>query len=215
MSKIEHAFEKLLLRQPSEKEIKRLYRIKDTLNLSDNDALWEILIALESYETLYRRIPTQISSHTSKVLNDINETVQLVAEAETKKALNSLTSAVTQTSNNLADKLTDAKRWQIWGVTSIGITLFGALCIFIGYVLGSGKLPFWALKTPSESFLSTIFYSLANTPAGWIIAVSGAGASIISAYKVKDEIKNGKKLGILFTSASLLVVSAIFLWPFF
>lgn len=215
MSNIEHAFERLLDRKPSETEIKRLYRIKEALNLSDNDALWEILIAFESYDTLYRRYPALISSHTSKVLKDINESMRLIAEAETKKALGSLTNAVSKSSASLAGKMTDAIRWQIWGFASIGLVLFGSLCVFVGFVLGSGKLPYWALNRHEESFLSTILSVLANTPAGWIIAVCGSVAAFASIYRVKEEIKQRKKLPLVFSAFALSTLSLVFLWPIF
>jgi len=70
MLDVEASFEKLLGRQPSEKEIQSLYRVKNALNIRDNDALWLVLMALESYDTLYRKYPAMISSQVTQIIED-------------------------------------------------------------------------------------------------------------------------------------------------
>ena len=62
------AFEKLLGRQPSVAEREQLYRVKSALDLQDNDALWMILIVLQSYDALYRRVPARIEAVAEKML---------------------------------------------------------------------------------------------------------------------------------------------------
>jgi len=61
MSDLETSYAKLLGRQPTDSERQTLYRIKDALNLPNNDALWLVLMALQYYETLYAGIPGRIS----------------------------------------------------------------------------------------------------------------------------------------------------------
>lgn len=57
---LEDSFAELLGRQPSELERARLHRIREVLGIGSNDALWLILMALESYNSLYAEIPDQI-----------------------------------------------------------------------------------------------------------------------------------------------------------
>lgn len=54
------SFERLLGRQPSDAERQELYRVRDALDLKNNDALWLVLIALQHYQDLYKGIPADI-----------------------------------------------------------------------------------------------------------------------------------------------------------
>jgi hypothetical protein len=56
----EDAFTKLLGRQPSDKEKQDLLRTRDALDLKNNDAPWQLVMALGHYETLYSRFPALI-----------------------------------------------------------------------------------------------------------------------------------------------------------
>ena len=61
MSKpLENAFQQLTGRTPTDADRERLYRAKNALGLPDNDALWLLLIALDYYQSLYEKIPSQI-----------------------------------------------------------------------------------------------------------------------------------------------------------
>ena len=61
MSELEASFGKLLGRQPTDEDRQQLYRVRDALQLKDNDALWLVLMALQHYQTLYAGIPDSIS----------------------------------------------------------------------------------------------------------------------------------------------------------
>lgn len=61
MSELEASFTKLLGRQPTDADRQQLYRVRDALQLKDNDALWLVLMALQHYQTLYAGIPDSIS----------------------------------------------------------------------------------------------------------------------------------------------------------
>ena len=58
---IENAFQTLTGRTSTDAGRERLYRAKDALGLPDNDALWLLLIALDYYQSLYEKIPSQIA----------------------------------------------------------------------------------------------------------------------------------------------------------
>ncbi|HHV7525114.1 TPA: hypothetical protein ACUNF5_006665 [Burkholderia orbicola] len=213
MLDVEASFEKLLGRQPSEKEIQSLYRVKNALNIRDNDALWLVLMALESYDTLYRKYPTMISDQVGKILDEQRTTMAAIADAETKKALGTLADAVSKTSERVAVRLVDASRWLSWGWAWFAFAAFGTLCVFVGFVLGSGRLPYWAGSTPGDGPLVAILGALARTPAGWLAAAGGAAAAIGAAWRARDDLKAGRRLGLLAACVGLLAASAAFLWP--
>ncbi|HDR8993679.1 TPA: hypothetical protein QDA93_006393, partial [Burkholderia vietnamiensis] len=213
MLDVEASFEKLLGRQPSEKEIQSLYRVKNALNIRDNDALWLVLMALESYDTLYRKYPAMISDQVGKILDEQRSTMAAIADAETKKALGTLADAVSKTSERVAVRLVDASRWLSWGWAWFAFAAFGTLCVFVGFVLGSGRLPYWAGPTPGDGPLVTILGALARTPAGWLAAAGGAAAAIGAAWRARDDLKAGRRLGLLAACVGLLAASAAFLWP--
>ena len=58
---LETSFQKLTGRTPTEADRERLYRAKNALGLPDNDALWLLFIALDYYQLLYEKIPSQIA----------------------------------------------------------------------------------------------------------------------------------------------------------
>lgn len=85
MDDIESSFKALLGRQPSDKEVERLYRVKNALNIRDNDAMWMILMALESYDTLYSKYPALIAGQVDVVIEKQRELIAEIVDAESKK----------------------------------------------------------------------------------------------------------------------------------
>ncbi|CAG9261036.1 conserved membrane hypothetical protein [Burkholderia diffusa] len=215
MFDVEASFEKLIGRQPTEMEVQSLYRVKNALGIHDNDALWMVLMALESYDALYRKYPAMISDHLARTLNDQKSVMAAMAEAETKKALGALADAVIKTSERVAVKRVDASRWLSWGTAWFAFTVFGSLCVFVGFVLGSGRFPYWAVVDRGESPATIVIGSLARTPAGWIAASGATAAIVASLYRVKDEVAAGKRLKLVAAGICMLGVCAAFLWPIF
>ncbi|WP_202981400.1 hypothetical protein [Xylella fastidiosa] len=213
MLEVESSFEKLLGRQPSDKEIKSLYRVKNALNIRDNDALWLVLMALESYDTLYQKYPAMISNQVGKILDEQRLTIAAIADVETKKALGTLADAVSKTSERVAVRLVDASWWLSWGWAWFAFTALGTLCVFVGFVLGSGRLPYWADPTPGNGLFVAIFGTLARTPAGWVAAIGGATGAIRAAWGARDDLKAGRRLQLLAPCVGLLTLSVAFLWP--
>lgn len=60
--------EKLLDRELDTEEKERLQRIKDTLQIGDNDVLRAVISAMEYQRTYYEKLPEKISSVTEKIL---------------------------------------------------------------------------------------------------------------------------------------------------
>jgi hypothetical protein len=213
MLDVEASFAQLLGRQPSEREIQSLYRVKNALNIRDNDALWLVLMALESYDTLYRKYPAIISEHVGRVLLEQRAAMAAIADAETKRALGALADAVSKTSERVAWRLVDASRWLAWGWAWFACAALGALCVFVGFVLGSGHLPYWARPSGTEGPLLTVFEAIARAPAGWLAAAGGAAAAIGAVWRARADLMAGRRLGLLLACFGLLAASAAFLWP--
>ncbi|EFW77701.1 hypothetical protein [Pseudomonas savastanoi] len=180
MDDIESSFKALLGRQPSDKEVERLYRVKNALNIRDNDAMWMILMALESYDTLYSKYPALIAGQVDVVIEKQRELIAEIVDAESKKALSTLSSAVAQTSQLVAVKVADTARWQAWGWGCFGLIGFGALCLTAGFVLGSGNMPFWALTHQSSSPFEIVISMLMKAPVGWLIPLISSAVVIVT-----------------------------------
>jgi hypothetical protein len=67
--------EKLLDRKLSEDEITRLRRIKDVLGISDSDAIWDVLTAMEYQRFYYDELPQKIAGVSAEILKKLG-TVQ-------------------------------------------------------------------------------------------------------------------------------------------
>ncbi|MEB0222065.1 hypothetical protein [Pseudomonas sp. AB12(2023)] len=215
MDELGASFTKLLGRQPSDKEVEKLYRVKNALNIRDNDSLWLVLMALESYDTLYSKYPGIISSHVENALEGIRKTAAQVADAETKKALGSLSEAVSRTSEKVAVAAVAGAKYQALGLVTLGLVGFGALCTFVGFVLGTGKLPFWAQTSPGQHPFEIVLSTIARTPAGWIGALGGCTAVAASMWSARKEIRVGKRKDLVLGAVVLLALSAVYLAPFF
>jgi hypothetical protein len=63
--------EKLLDRKLSEEEISRLRRIKDVLEISDHDGLWDVLTAMEYQRVYYDELPAKIAAVSTEILKKI------------------------------------------------------------------------------------------------------------------------------------------------
>ncbi|RSZ55160.1 hypothetical protein HF313_23045 [Massilia atriviolacea] len=213
MEHLEQAFEKLIGRQPSELEVTRLYRVKNALGLRDNDALWLVLIALESYDTLYRKYPELINAHVKQSLDDQRQLMAAMADAETKRALGAMSDAVVRASEAATARAGLGLWFQWWGFAMLGLLLFGAFCTMMGFILGSGHMPYWTRPSGNHGFAVLLFTTIGRTPAGWLAVIIGATSAIAGFWYARDELKLHHRLGILSRSFLLAALGFAFVWP--
>lgn len=213
MADVSSAFEQLLGRKASDAEIQRLYRVKNALNIRDNDALWLVLMALESYDTLYRKYPSMIANQVQHIVDDQRLLMASIADSETKKAIGELANRVSETSSSIAGRLADASRWLSWGWTWFAFTTFSVLCVFVGYVLGSGRMPWWAGNPVDQTAVATVLGTLARTPAGWIAAVGATMAALTALWRARQDLQSGRRLELLAGALVLVALSVAFVWP--
>ncbi len=138
--------EKILGRTLEQDEKDRLLRIKDILQLADNDAMWDLLVAMEYQRTYYEAIPAKINEATTKAVQDIST----VAEKEVTIAQSQLADAVITQSKNLSQAV-HTRTWITWGIAGLALLLmYGSLTMWAGYCIGAGqaKPPAFILKMP-------------------------------------------------------------------
>lgn len=114
---LDSLFERLIQRQPTDKEKLRLYNAKDALGVDPNESLWLILIALDHYVSLYEVYPQQI--------NDAMATISATAKSEIQR-IEALT--VERLSTNIveqANKMSLRKSIQY-----ISMSVFLTACVF-------------------------------------------------------------------------------------
>ena len=124
--------EELLDRKLTEKEQERFRRIKDILKISDNDALWDILIAMEYQRTYYEDLPQKIHSVTEEICQDIKS----LAEHEVTIAQYKLAESVVAQAKNFSFRFNYMQIF-IWGILFFIACMFsGAALMWMGYALG-------------------------------------------------------------------------------
>lgn len=211
MPDVRSTFEQLLGRQPSDQEVQALYRVKNTLGIRDNDALWLVLMALQSYDSLYRRYPELIAAEMAKIVSEQRAVLAETAQAETKRALGSLAEAVSATSLSLATSVAEASRYLSWGWVLIGLVVFGVLCMLVGASLAAGHHPGWASPGGTSSLPAMVVSTLGRTPAGWIVALAGSLSGLSAVWRLRGDIRHGRRLTHLVSAVALLALSTVFL----
>jgi len=212
MANVERSFAKLIGRQPTEREVENLHRVKDALGLKDNDALWLVLIALESYDSLFRKYPEMVSAEIQQSIRDQRAAIAAMAEAETRRALDTLAEAVARSSETVAGRLLESSRLQALGLAMFLMLAFGSFCTFLGYVLGSGRLPYWGNYIADAPFAVLIISAVARTPAGGIAVVAALALSLLAAWHARKEIRAHRRWDLVLTSCVMAVLSVLFAW---
>ena len=131
MGELDASFEKLLGRQPTDRERQRLYRVRDALNLKPTDAVWQLLMALEHYEALYEKMPALIA----EAARDATKATRAAAEAEAKAARDAtkraLMDAVHQAAIVSAKQAAGAELWK-WISTAATLISVAFVIVTVG-----------------------------------------------------------------------------------
>ena len=218
---VESAFAKVIGREPSEKERERLYRVRDALGLSENDAFWYIVMTLEHYDALYREYPRIIQEEAARTIENSREAFAAAAKLEAARAEQMLAEKVAETSVAIAKKLAE-KPIGIDRVTGMfaAVVLFGSICMAAGYHLAAGEKPFWATRAVSGS--AKVVAVVLGAPAGWMIfllLLPVAGYTAVAGYKRARDLACGTReqsfgwglvgLAIAGTIACIIILSRI------
>ena len=169
--------ESLLGRPLGVEEKERLRRIKDTLHIADNDAMWDILTAMEYQRKYYEELPEKITLAATEIFKELS----VAAENEVALAQSRLAESVVKQAEKLSLK-THIVSWLAWGGLALFLLLlYGALLLWAGYCIGSGQTqpPALLLRMPVGILLGALCVaggiflgamaakSFANGHAGW------------------------------------------------
>lgn len=167
MNELDDSFALLLGRQPSDKERQGLYRARDALKLKSNDAVWLLLMALEHYETLYRRHPALIAEAVKDVTKNVRETAVAQARAAVADTTKALGQAVAEAAIASAKKAAGAQRLKWMAACLLAAT--ACLSVIGWWAHGQGwragyAIGYEAARNSYEN--AATMASWANTPEG-------------------------------------------------
>ncbi len=167
---LEETFAKIVGRHASDEERQRLYRLRDALGLRDNDAFWSIVMALEYYDSFFRRYPAELAAHTERCIEDARAAFAAAAEREAAHVQRTLSEMVAETSVAIARRLAE-RPVGLHRVTMVLATLvaFGALCVNAGYSLAAPVRPFWVTSAETLTPLQRKAAVVLAVPAGWMM----------------------------------------------
>jgi len=167
MSDLDDSFEKLLGRQPSDAERSNLYRVRDALGLKNNDALWLVLMALQTHQTQYEKIPQEIARAAKEAVAACKTTSDATVKASVESAKASMSNAVAEIAQKVAQRTAQTKKLQ-WVAISIATAAVALAGVFFyahrqaysdGYYVG-----FAAAYKQSRDEKAAVAW--ANTPEG-------------------------------------------------
>ena len=126
---IDDAFAKLLGRQATDEERMRLYRTRDALGLKDNDALWLVLIALQSHQAQYDEMPRKIEDATLKILANAKKTAETEMMGTAVKIHGELVQSVSSTAREVANSVAGKSmaQWALGAFAGAAVVILGAL----------------------------------------------------------------------------------------
>jgi hypothetical protein len=198
---LEETFAKVVGRHASDEERLRLHRLRDALGLRDNDAFWSIVMALEYYDSFFRRYPTELAEHTERCIGDARAAFAAAAKREAAQLQWALSEKVAETSVAIARRLAE-RPVGLHRVTMLlgAVVAFGALCVAAGYSLAAPVKPFWVTSAETLTPLEREAAVVLAAPAGWMVfallvpaAAYGARAGWLTASETTE--RRGKILG--------------------
>jgi len=136
MSELDDSFTKLLGRQASDTERQQLYRVRDALDLKNNDALWLILMALQHYQNQYEAFPQQIAQAAQDTLVNFKTTADATVKASAEAAKADLAQAVASAAHEVAHNTSARQMWQ-WAAGCIAVA-FSCVGLFGWYMHDNG-----------------------------------------------------------------------------
>jgi hypothetical protein len=167
---LEETFANVVGRPASDEERQRLYRLRDALGLRDNDAFWSIVMALEYYDSFFRRYPAELAEYTERCIEDARAAFAAAAEREAAAVQRTLSEKVAETSVAIARRLAE-RPVGLHRVTMLlaAVVTFGALCVNAGYGLAAPVKPFWVTRAETLTPLQRKAAVVLAAPAGWMV----------------------------------------------
>lgn len=171
-------FQELFNRPPTPEEQHHFDRLGSLMSLAQDDSMWYVILVNEFYD--------------NRLKNRLND-IEAVSNSAAKAALVKIGEAVEEKAEEIAVIKNQGFLWRSWGMMMSMIVLLGAICVNAGYVMGSGKYPFWLAP---ENTLSKIVGYFLNVPSGWILLLGSSPFLLKSFFESASIIKRNSRLGI-------------------
>jgi hypothetical protein len=127
--------EKLRSNKFSEEEAARLREIGSALNLRPDDAVWDIVAAMEYQRVFYEALPEKITGASTEILRSISVT----AEKEAAAAQARLADCVVEQAQRLSTKINYTTLLPMGIAALICLLAHGSMLLWAGFRIGSGK----------------------------------------------------------------------------
>lgn len=199
-------YESLTGHPATQDELARLVKISHALGVRDNDAVWAFLILLESYDGRYRAYPAQIAKAVKEVETAHASMVRDTVFKETRAVQHFLAESVADTSRAIASRTVQAISLTALAWTSLaGIVLMG-ICLTAGFVLGSGRTPWW-VSGASHSTWGFVAKCVVGAPVGGIALAVVIPLAVLALTRVGPPAT--AKSWLMAASASAILVSLV------
>ena len=143
-------FQELFSRAPTQEELQRFDRMGSLMGLAHDDSMWYVIIVNEFYDN---RLKNRLSG------------IENVADRAADKALQKIAESVNERADSIASQKNRGFLWRSWGLFMSMTVVLCSVVLNAGYVMGSGKYPFWL--NPGNSFEEICSWFF-NVPTGWI-----------------------------------------------
>jgi hypothetical protein len=150
----EDRFNALLGRALRREDRERLAKVRSALGIRANDAVWDVMIALDYHLQLYSAVPKQLASEREKLVAELGALVDSLGGEENH-------------ARRKIGAIRGGRKPQAWhfsgqpALLAAAAVAFGAICIAAGYAIAArGQQP-WGAAGPLGAVL--------GAPAGWLI----------------------------------------------
>ena len=149
----EDRFKALLGRVIRHEDRERLSKLRTALGISPNDAVWDVMIALDYHLQLYNAVPKEIAREADKAVVELRGLVSAVRQRDK------------QAHGEVSAGASAATRMSLATVAIVGAiaVAFGGLCTAAGYLMAGRSRPPWGAAGPLGVVL--------GAPAGWLVFV--------------------------------------------
>ena len=168
--------ETLWERKLSLEEKERLRKIGRIMGIGDNEALWDVVSALEYQRAYYEELPQKITAASAELLQGLSE----AAEKEVSLAQGRLAESVVEQAKKLSVRNNVETLLPLGVLALASLIIYGSIMIWAGFCLGTGQAHTVAaiLLMPSGLVLSGMCFAggiFLGVYAGREFAVEGKG----------------------------------------
>lgn len=158
---------KLCGRKISDEEATRIREVASNLELRDDDAIWQLLAAIEYQKTYYEKIPKRIENASDKLMENIKKS----AEKEVEKSQAILAKSVVSHAKELSFSM---KIEIILPLIVAGMIIhiaYGGVMLWTGYNVASKK--YYKLATFLQFDIGSLLFGLLVSLGGLLLIIGG------------------------------------------